>query len=254
MSTTLITHCGARVVTLEELVAIKAPEPTRTWFPLSHAHVVQNVERALGEAGFRVERSRYAVSRTDARLFAVLDLASVLATGVTLSVGIRNSLDKSLPIGFCAGSRVFCCDNLAFRGEITVARKHTRFGDQRFIEALARAIRSLTQFQTAESARIRRFQQTDVNDTTAESILLRAYERGIVSHRLLPGAIRQWREPPYEEFQPRTMWSLMNALTTVLGDRIKGDAQKFARLTIQLSDLLSEAAGIRPEEQITLSE
>ena len=30
----------------------------------------------------------------------------------------------------------------------------------------------------------------------------------------------------------------MNAFTTVLGDRMKGDLQKFARLTIQLSDLL----------------
>lgn len=250
----VLTPRGARVVTLEELLTVKAPEPTRTWFPLSHAHVVQNVSRALAEAGFAVERCQYALSRSDARFFAVLDLASVLARGVTLAVGVRNSHDKSFPIGFCAGSRCLVCDNLCFRGEVTIARKHTRFGDDRFIEALAQAIKGLTQFREAESARIERFQAAGVSDVEAESLMLRAYEGGILSHRLLPRVIAGWRSPNCEEFSPRTLWSLMNAFTAVLGERMKGDPQQFARLTIRLSGLLSQAAGIRPDEQITLSE
>src|SRR4051812_22884309 len=68
------------------------------------------------------------LSRGDARLFATVDLGSPLATGVTLAVGIRNSFDKSLPLGFVAGNRVFVCDNLAFRSDLSVKRKHTRFG------------------------------------------------------------------------------------------------------------------------------
>jgi hypothetical protein len=222
-------------VTLEELLRVQAPQPTRTWFPLSHADVVQRVSAALAEAGFQIEKSSFALSRGDARLFAVLYLASALAQGVRLAVGVRNSHDKSFPIGFCAGGRVLVCDNLCFSGEVTIARKHTRHGDDRFIEALARAIRSLTQFRQTESARIERFQQAGIPDVTAESLLLRAYERGILSHRLLPRAIRAWREPPHEEFAPRTLWSLMNALTAALGERLKTDAQRFARLTIRLS-------------------
>ena len=54
----LMLHAGARVVTLDELLAVKAPEPTATWFPLSHAHVLRGVQGALAEAGFLVESAR----------------------------------------------------------------------------------------------------------------------------------------------------------------------------------------------------
>ena len=35
-TSTLIAHCGASVVTRDELARVKAPEPTRTWYPLAH--------------------------------------------------------------------------------------------------------------------------------------------------------------------------------------------------------------------------
>lgn len=250
----LITHCGARTVDREQLRAVATPAATRTWFPIGHLQVLEIVEEKLAEGGFRIERERLALSRGDARFFGTLDLASTVAPGVTLAVGIRNSIDKSLPIGFAAGARVFVCDNLAFRSEITIARKHTRFGSDRYAEALCRAVGGLAQFKEAEGARIRRFQLTDVTDIEAESLMLRAYECDVVSHRLLPRVIAEWRQPSFEEFQPRTLWSLLNAFTTVLGERQKSNPQQFAHLTIRLQDLLSETAGVRPEEEVmTLS-
>src|SRR5207237_10597481 len=136
--------------------------------------------------GFQVQKARYALSRNDARMFATLDLSTPLAEGVSLCVGVRNSTDKSFPLGFCAGSRVMVCDNLAFRAELLVARKHTRFGRPRFHEAISKAIGNLDQFQQAESQRVHLLQTTAVGDEKAESLMLRAFEDGIVSHRLLP--------------------------------------------------------------------
>ncbi len=254
MSTsTLIAHCGAQVVTRDELALVKAPEPTRTWYPLAHSAVLERVETTLKETGFRIEKETLAMTRAGARFFATLDLASTIVEGVTLAVGVRNSIDKSLPIGFAAGHRVFVCDNLAFRGEVSVARRHSRFGETRFAEAIARAAQGLKQFQAAESARIRRFQATDITPVEAESLMLRSYERDIVSHRLLPRVIAEYRQPSFEEFRAPTLWSLMNAFTTVLGERQKTNPQQFAALTIRLSDLLGEAAGVRPEETFQLS-
>ena len=94
-SSSLIAHCGARTVGREELLAVKAPEPTRTWFPLSHSAVLQTVKDKLREGGFVVEKEQLALGRHDARFFGTLDLASAIAPGVSLAVGIRNSLDKS---------------------------------------------------------------------------------------------------------------------------------------------------------------
>ena len=252
-TSTLIAHCGAQVVTRDELARVKTPEPTRTWFPLAHSTVLERVETTLKETGFHIENETLAMTRAGARFFATLDLASSIVEGVTLAVGVRNSIDKSLPIGFAAGHRVLVCDNLAFRGEVSVARKHSRFGETRFGEALVRASRGLEQFQAAEAARVTRFRATHVSPVQAESLMLRAYERDIVSHRLLPRVIAEYRKPSHQAFAEPTLWSLFNAFTGVLGERQRTNPQQFAALTIRLSDLLGEYAGIRPEETFQLS-
>src|SRR5262249_26251743 len=221
-------HCGAREVTREELDAVPTPAATATWFPVPHGTCVATVQRALTESGFEVRQTRFGLSRGDARMFATVDLGSPLVTGVTLAVGIRNSLDKSLPLGFVAGNRVFVCDNLAFRSELSVRRKHTRFGHTRFGEAISQAVHNLVQFKPHETERIKVLQHADIDDRAAESLMLRAYEGQIVSHRALPGVIREWRSPSFEEFQDRTAWSLLNAFTTILADRQKTNAQMHA--------------------------
>jgi hypothetical protein len=240
----LTLHCGARQVERAELAKVATPPPTETWFPVGHASVIDTVERSLAEAGFTARSMQFGLARSDARLFAVLNLDSPLVPGVTLAVGIRNSLDKSLPLGFCAGSRTFVCDNLAFRSELTVKRKHTRFGEERFREAICQAVGTLGQFRAHEAGRIRRLQRAEVDDRLAESLMLRAYERQLLSHRALPGVIREWRSPSHPEFQERTAWSWLNACTTILADRQKSNPQAHAALTMALGAFIDEHLGI----------
>jgi hypothetical protein len=242
----LVLHCGAREVTRDELVRVPTPAATATWFPVSHDTCVSTVQKSRTDAGFDIRQMRFGLARGDARMFATVDLGSPLATGVNLAVGIRNSLDKSLPLGFVAGSRVFVCDNLAFRSDMVVKRKHTRFGHERFGEAICQAVKSLVQFRAHEAERIRRLQHADIDDRWAESLMLRAYERQLVSHRALPGVIREWRSPGHEAFRDRTAWSLLNAFTTILAGRQKSNAQAHAALTMRLGGLFDEALGIQP--------
>src|SRR5262249_35129285 len=148
-------HCGAREVTREELDAVPTPAATATWFPVPHGTCVATVQRALTESGFEVRQTRFGLSRGDARMFATVDLSSPLATGVSLAVGIRNSLDKSLPLGFVAGNRVFVCDNLAFRSELSVTREHTRNGHVRFGGASAQAVRDPPPFKKHRAAALK---------------------------------------------------------------------------------------------------
>jgi hypothetical protein len=238
----LINHRGAREVLLEDLLKVQAPPATRTWYPLSHGQVWRTVERAVADAGYEVLKARHVLSRGDSRFFGVMDLTSKVVPGVGLAVGVRNSTDKTLPIGFCAGSRVFVCDNLAFSSEVVIARRHTRFGEERFAEALAAAVRSLASFRRAEEERVRHMQATPLDDTRAESLMLRAYEQGLVGPRLLPKVIRQWRQPEHEDFWPRTLWSCFNAFTGALSPCLRGDPQRFSRLTIRLHGLLAPDA------------
>ena len=59
-------------------------------------------------------------------MFGVLAL-DIEENGVRVSIGLRNSHDKSVALGITIGYCVFVCDNLAFHGDFqTVTRKHSK--------------------------------------------------------------------------------------------------------------------------------
>ena len=117
---TLINHRGA--------VEILRGQNSRWMWDVSRSNstVLETVEGTLASSGFAVAKAQLSVSHEDRRFFGVLDIRSEIADGVSLSVGVRNSCDKSFPIGFCAGTRTFVCDNLAFSSEVVIAKRHTR--------------------------------------------------------------------------------------------------------------------------------
>lgn len=235
----LVLHRGAREVPRETLASIITPPPSKRWVPIGHDRVILTVTATLETIGFRVDRERYALSGDDARLFGTLDISVEVAPDVTLAVGVRNSIDQTFPLGFCAGHRVFVCDNLAFSAELMVRRKHTRFGHDRFRDDITQCVAKLEEFRLAEQGRITRMRETTIGDVEAESFMLRAYEHRLVSHRQLPGLIEAWREPAHEAFEERTLWSLFNAFTLVMADRAKSNPQAHAAATMRLQGLLN---------------
>jgi len=133
---------------------------------------------------------------------------------------------------------VFVCDNLAFRAELMVRRKHTLNGERNFGNAIANAVTALQQFKETEQERIHLLMHTELRPEQADSMILRAFEKGLLSTLHLPKVIEEWRRPSFEEFQPRTTWSLLNAFTTVLKDRAQKNPSMFAVQTMRLNALL----------------
>lgn len=238
MSNELILHCGAQEVTREALATIEPPEPTDTWYPLKHATMLDAVDETLQSAGYDIAASWLSVSRQGDRFFGVLDLSSQIVEGVRLSVGIRNSNDKSFPLGFCCGTRTFVCDNLAFDSDIVISKRHTRFGECRYREGIANAVASLQQYQSTEAERIESLRNRRMSPDRANSVMLQAYERGVVGARLLPTLIKEWREPRYDDFKPRTAYSLLNCYTEVVKDRFRQQPQRSAYEMMQFQSLL----------------
>lgn len=243
----LMLHRGGRQVTRNELAVLPCPPPTRTWAPVNHARVLDSALATLNEAGYTIAKSSFGLSADDARFFGTLDLSTSLASDgtVTLAVGIRNSVDKSFPMGFCAGSRVFICDNLAFRSDLMVRRKHSPNGIANFSNDIATAVMQLTSFKEAETARIAALVEATMPDERAESFILRAaVERGIIPLRSIPHVVREWKEPRHEQFQPRTAWSLFNAFTTAFAPLQESNPAELARRTMRLSALLSPVSAM----------
>jgi hypothetical protein len=249
----LMLHAGGQLVTLEDLKELRAPPPEGRWHPIAHATVLDTVKGTLQEAGYAVRSEKLAVAKSGARFFGTLDLATSLTSGVSLAVGVRNSTDKSFPLGFCAGNRVFVCDNLAFRSELLVRRKHTLNGQRNFSAAIAAAVVSLGGFADVERNRIKAMMELELRPELADSLILRSYEKGIISAPQLPRVLKEWREPSFEEFQPRTAWSLLNAFTTVLRDRATAQPTQFTVQTMRLNALLGPTpASVDTEAQLVL--
>jgi hypothetical protein len=143
-----------------------------------------------------------------------------------------------LPLGFCAGNRVFVWNNLSFSAELLVNRKHTVNGGDRFREAIAHAAGRLTAFQASEAARVSLMQSAGLDDRDAESLILRAWEAKVISHLQLPAVLSKWREPSHYEFGPRTRWSLFNAFTEILWPFSQSNPQAFPGRTFRLNQWL----------------
>jgi hypothetical protein len=122
----LYLHCGGKLITKDSLDLIPLPPETPTYKPVSHYALVQKVLTVSQDLlkGFHLEREQYAIAKEGRQFFGVLNFAGD-HPDVGLAVAIRNSLDRSMSIGFAMGGSVFCCDNLALTGDITIMRKHT---------------------------------------------------------------------------------------------------------------------------------
>lgn len=238
----LMLHAGGRLCSEEELRAIPAPPPQNRWYPISHAHVLDTVTETLKAAGYAIKERKLGIAREGRRFFAVLDLTTPLTKDgqVALACGVRNSIDRSFPLGFCAGSRCFVCDNLAFNAELLVKRKHTRFAAERWNNEIADAVQRLQSFREAESLRISRMMRTFLTDDEALAFLVRAMEQSIIAAPVIPKVLAEWREPKHDYGTGTwpTVWKLLNCFTTVLGPRAVRSPADYAGQTIRLNALL----------------
>ena len=235
---TLIRERGCKTVTREELAGYDAPLPVGRWFPLRHDYVVDSVEQSLNAMGFRVKDAELVIARNGDRFFGTMDLESPITDGVSLAVGVANSIDRSTGLKFCIGTRVFVCANLCFNSEVIVARKHTARGAIHFSRDINEAIGKLSCYQEEERRRIDVMRNAAIGDMAAESLIIRAMDAGIITSQDIPKVLTEWRVPEHKEFEDKTLWSLSNAFTSALKPKCIANPQRYASLTMKLSSHL----------------
>jgi len=211
----MLLHCGAELVHRNSLYEVPTPKATRTWYPLSHTSVLNEIEVQLRACGFLITEEAHALSHNGDRYFGVL---SVTLPNRNISdfgwvVGLRNSHDQTYPAGLVAGTRVFVCDNLAFSGQVQISRKHTRFAERDLRHLTARAVGQLGNRLTDLDRRVLHYKETKIRDARAHDIIVRAVDAGAITTAQIPEVLHEWRKPEHIDFKPRTAWSLFNAFT-----------------------------------------
>ncbi len=218
----LCIHCGSQRVEREQIEHCPTPPRTQTWVPIPHHRLLGRVESSLLGAGLRVMNQAHALSADRMRYFGLLEVANGHAQDdYGLVLGLRNSHDKRFPASLAIGSGVFVCDNLAFSGEVTIARRHTVFIERDLPQLVNRAVGRLGEIRGLQDQRIATYKQAELQDAAVHDLIVRAVDARVLPVTRLPEVVREWRQPRHREFVDagRTAWRLFNAFTEALKGR-----------------------------------
>ena len=213
MSATLIT---SREVKLDDLTAIEMPEATNTYVPVSHYDLAMNV----GSIGERVidkelHSKRFGLARNGQHMFATYTFKND-EDEVGMSIGFRNSYDKSMSIGVCVGAKVFVCENLMMTGEVTFMRKHTgNILDELnslIFKVLYNSEDKFVQLQQDKES----MKEVPINNQRAWETMGVLFGKGIINTPQISIMRKEWKNPSHQDFDDDSLWSLYNAGTEAL--------------------------------------
>jgi hypothetical protein len=242
--TGLCLHCGGNLHELKDIAKVKTPEPEGKWHPIAHARFIETVRLALKHEGLEIEEEAHSLGRGGAHYFGLLRVARTdedKNKEYGYVVGLRNAHDKQFTASLAAGNQVFVCDNLAFSGEVTLARKHTRHIEDDLPRLTADAVGKLTSSWHTMDERIKRYKQVQVTDSTAHDLVIRAMDLKIVTVTAIPAILDRWRGI-MEGFTPEpTAWRFFNVLTG--GQHGRVEPQVIVQRTTRLHGLMDAHVG-----------
>ena len=213
----LVVHAGGRLVTRDDLALVEVPPATDSYSPVPHERLAETLS-TIGRdilRGYALEKEQYALARDGRQLFGVITFRND-STELGLSIGFRNSYDKSMSIGIAIGASVFVCDNLALTGDVTVLRRHTinvwASLEDTAISTLYRSQKNFESIVNDAGA----LKMRELGDDEAFRLIGLLFGRGVLSPRQLPVVKQEWLVPSHAEFRARSAWSFYNACTEAL--------------------------------------
>jgi len=215
---TLMLHAGANPVDYDGLRQLETPEPTATHVPVPHFRLVDLVSHSLGYYGHEIVDQAFGVTPDGMRFFGVLTLRSSY-TGYADVVGLRNSHDKSLPVGVSFGSSCFVCDNLAFVGDSVIKTKHSAKLKMRLPGMIGELIEPIADQRESQHRKLLTYQETELSDDDADRAIMRMYREDIINVTRIADVLGQW-EHPVHDWGDKTAWRLFNATTFALTGKV----------------------------------
>ena len=244
----LLLHCGAEKVGYGEVINTKTPRATSTWTPIAHEQVIDGIKQQLETRGIETLSEEHSLSHGGDRYFGLMQIARkgrqdvVSNSDYGLTIGIRNSHDKTFPVGLAVGSRVFVCDNLSFSGEINVVRKHTRWVRRDLPALMCNAVAQITAKAKSQHERFQAYKMQELKDAMAHHLIIQMLRAQAITSSQVEKIVNEWYEPSHEDFNERNVWSLFNAVTEVA--KGKANPHTMLKRSQRLHGVCDLAAGI----------
>jgi hypothetical protein len=197
---------------------VAVPAPTDTHVPVAHHEILELMRYTLGFYQHEIAEEHHAITPDGARYFGVLCLRSPHGD-YTDMLGLRNSHDKSLPIGIAFGSRVFVCDNLAFSADNVIRRKHTVRAKRELPGLLADIVAPLQAQRIAQNDRLLAYKGADLSDAAVDQAIMQMYRKDVIGVQAIGHVLKAYEEPPHD-WGSKTAWRLFNAATFALAGKV----------------------------------
>lgn len=214
----LMLHRGAEAVDYDTLQTLPLPPATASHLPLAHHALVDMVKYALGYFQHEVIDEQFGVTEDGMRFFGVLMLKSEYGD-YTDVCGLRNSNDKSFPIGVSFGSKTFVCDNLAFIGDHVIKKKHTPNALRLLPGLLAEIVAPLHEQRKVQALTFERYRATDLSDERADHAIMELYRQEVIGVQRIADVHKQFHEPEHD-WGDKTAYRLFNATTFALTGKV----------------------------------
>ena len=214
----LILHCGAKEIEYDDLRHVAIPPATQSHVPLAHFRLVETIRYALGFHGHEIIDEKHGITEDGMRYFGALMLKSPYGNYID-SVGLRNSNDKTFPIGVAFGAKVMVCDNLSFHSTHVIRRKHTTNSLRDLPGLVSELVEPLRAEREAQHVCFERYQATPLTDERADHAILSMFRRRIIGLQRIGDVVSEWDNPSHD-WGDRTAWRLFNAATFALAGRV----------------------------------
>lgn len=214
----LILHAGAKLVSYDELRAVPLPPATNTHLPVAHHEIVELIRYTLGFYQHEIVEEHHAIMPDGMRYFGLMTLRSPYGSYGD-AIGLRNSHDKSFPIGIAFGSRVFICDNMAFLGDHVIRRRHTANAKRELPGLVTEIIAPLQAQRVAQNKKLLTYQHTPLTDRQADHAIMELYRHQVIGARRIADVHQQWQHPAHD-WGNKTAWRLFNAATFALAGKV----------------------------------
>jgi len=215
----LMLHSGCTRVTRKELAHIPTPPANGRHKPVSHAHLTNVLISTAERRGLVLRKESYGVTHDGQKLYGALDFevppSYCMPVGITPSLGVRHSHDKTLAVALTCGTRVLVCDNGFLISELeTSRRKHTSGLDiESLVEnSIDEFLLSLPNFNDMHE----RMRANRLTDSRAKVLIHDLFMRQeVMAPKYLPAVSNMYfRDEKHRGLFPeRDRWSLYNAVT-----------------------------------------
>lgn len=210
---------GVSELKYRELSHIPLPERTKTYTPLGHKDLVDFTEELTGKllgSDWKKDGEKFGIAREGKQLFGYHSYKKVNSNEDTsLTIGFRNSYDKSMSAGFVMGERVLVCSNLMFVGEVKRMRKHTGEAGKAIRHLLYDLIDEGLEKRLDIRKEIERFKLQPLDNDKAWQLMGLLFGNNILSPRNMPVVKREWIKPS-QDHGDESLWRLYQACTFAL--------------------------------------